>query len=205
MANCQLPPPDVMVCTGNAAANWKVFKEAYDEFATATELTGKGEEIQAATLKTVMGKECQQILSHLDLNDEDKKKPNKILEKLEEYFAPTRNVLYERYLFHSAQQQQNEIVDQYIIYLRHLAETCKFGVLHDEMLRDCLVLGCRDKCARACLFLEKECSLKKALEALQISEATQEQLKDMGGEDSPIPVSAVYHKRITKYRKTGTS
>ena len=64
-----------------------------EDFATATEEEG----IQAATLKTVMGKECRQILSRLDLSDADKKKPGTFLEKLEESFAPTRNVLYERY------------------------------------------------------------------------------------------------------------
>ena len=152
MANCQLPPPDPMVCAGNVAANWKAFKEAFNDFATATELTAKDDAIQAATLKTVMGRECRQILSRLELTDEDKKKSNKILEKLEEYFAPTRNILYERYLFHSAQQQQNETIDQYMIRLRHLAECCTFGALNDEMLRDRLVLGCRDKGAKARLF-----------------------------------------------------
>ena len=45
-----------MVCTGSVAANWKVFKEAYIDFATATQLTEKTDEIQAATLKTVMGR-----------------------------------------------------------------------------------------------------------------------------------------------------
>ena len=84
MANCQLPPQDAMVCTGNTAANWRVFKEAYNDFATATKLTGKDESIQAATLKTVMGKECRQILSRLNISDTDKKKPDKILEKLEQ-------------------------------------------------------------------------------------------------------------------------
>jgi len=198
MANCQLPPPDAMICTGNSAANWRVFKEAFNDFATTTELNKKDAAIQAATLKTLMGKECRQILSRLDLNDTDKKKPDKIIEKLEEYFVPARNVLYERYLFHSAQQQQNETVDQYIIRLRHLASNCKFGTLHDGMLRDRLVLGCRDKGARARLFREKECALTKALESLQISEATHEQLKDIEGEESSIPVSAVYHKRNAK-------
>ena len=53
----------------------------------------------------------------LELSNEDKKTANKILEKLEEYFAPTRNVLYERYLFHLAQQHPNENVDHYIIHL----------------------------------------------------------------------------------------
>jgi len=76
----------------------------------------------------------QRVSANLDLSDMDKKKPDKILEKLEEYFAPARNVLCERYLFHSAQQQQNETIDQYIIRLQHLASNCKFGALHDEML-----------------------------------------------------------------------
>ena len=119
MANCQLPPPDVMVCTGSVAENWKIFKEAYNDFATATQLTIKDNKIQAAMLKTVMGKECRQILSCLELSNEDKKKPSKILEKLEEYyFSPTKNVLCERYLFpclfHLAKQQPNKNVDQYI-------------------------------------------------------------------------------------------
>lgn len=46
----------------------------------------------------------------------------------------------------------------------------------------------------------KDCTLKKALKTLQISKATHEQLKDMGGEDNPIPINAVYqHKKGTKY------
>ena len=129
MATYQLPPPDPMVCTGDVAMNWKVFKEAYEDYATATELTTKEETIQAATLKTVMGKECRQILSRLELSEGDKKKPSKILEKLQAYFAPTRNILYERYLFHTAEQQVNETADQYMIRLRQLAEPCKFGTL----------------------------------------------------------------------------
>ena len=190
MANCQLPPPGVMVCTGNAAANWR---EVYTNFATASELTGTEEDMQAATFKTVMGKEFRQILLCLGLSDADKK-PGKILEKREECFAYTWNILYKRYLFHSAQHQVDETINQYIIHLRHLAGNCKFGALHDEMLRDCLILGCRDKGARARLFREKECLLGTGSTA--IGEATHEQLRDIGGEDSLV--SAVHHKKSTK-------
>jgi len=38
MVNCQLPPPNPMVCTGNLAENWKAFKEAFNNFTTATQL-----------------------------------------------------------------------------------------------------------------------------------------------------------------------
>ena len=54
MANSHLPLPDAMVCAGNVAMNWKVFKEAYTDFATTMQLTDKYNMIQAATLKTVI-------------------------------------------------------------------------------------------------------------------------------------------------------
>ena len=65
MATYYLPPPEPMVYR-DVAANWKVFKEAFTDYATATQLTEKEATIQAATLKTIMGKECRQILSHLE-------------------------------------------------------------------------------------------------------------------------------------------
>ena len=112
MANCQLPPPDAIICTctGNSAANWRVFlmtsppllnyslawpdrfffpptitqkrKKKRSGHVRLTDLNKKDAAIQAATLKTLMGKECRQIMSRLDLNDTDKKKPDKIIEKL---------------------------------------------------------------------------------------------------------------------------
>ena len=88
-----------------------------------------------------------------------------------------------------------------MIRLRHLAGSCNFGNLHDEMIRDRLVLGCRDKGARARLFREKDCTVQKALESLQIREATQEQLKDIGGEDKLISVHAVSTDKIKPLNK----
>ena len=73
------------------------------------------------------------------------------------------------------------------------------------MVRYHLILGCHDKGAKAWLFREKECTLKKALEALQISEATYEQLKNIGGEDNPISINTLdQHKKSAKtYGKHG--
>ena len=201
MATYQLPVPDPMQCTGDVANNWKSFKEAYTDYATTTELHKKEKAIQAATLKTVMGKECRQILARLELSEEEMKDPAVVINKLESYFEPTRNILYECFLFHAAEQQPNETVDQYIIRLRHLAETCNFQGLHDEMLRDRLVLGSRDKAARPRLFRQQECDLKTALEALRISERTQEQLKELDTEEQDNPVHALRSAAHSKKHK----
>lgn len=201
MTTYNLPAPEPMVCTGDASTNWKIFKEAYTDYAIATELSKKDKAIQAATLKTIMGKECRQILARLELSETDSTDPKIVLDKLETYFEPARNILYERYLFHGAEQQPNETIDQYIIRLRRLAETCNFQGLHDEMLRDRLVLGCRDKAARARLFRQKDCDLKTALESLRISERTLEQLKQLATEEQEVPVNVVRQDQQHKQRK----
>ena len=144
MATYQIPPPAPMECNGDVATNWKIFRDAYKDYATAAQLSDKGEEVQAATLKTIMGKECKQILNHLGLTTEELKESSTILDKLQQHFAPACN---ERYCFHSAEQQPNESVDQFVICLKQLAESCTFSALHDEMIRDHLVLGTQDRSA----------------------------------------------------------
>lgn len=86
------------------------------------------------------------------------KDPKNILGKLEDQFVATRNILYKRYVFHNMEQQPH----QFMIKLRQLAEPCKFGSLEDEMVRDRLVLGCKDSVARGRLFREKDHDLKKS-------------------------------------------
>ena len=134
-----------------------------------------------------MGKQCGQILSRLELSED----LSTILDKLESYFEPARNILYERFLFHEAEQQPNETMDQYIVRLRCLAEACNFRGLHNEMLRDRLILGSKDKAAQARLFRQRESDLKTTLEALKISKQTLEQLKQLATEEQDPPIHAL--------------
>ena len=117
------------------------------------------------------------------------KDPKIILDILQDHFVSIRNILYERYIFHNTEQQTHETIDQYLIKLRQLSEPCQFGTLEDEMVRDRLVLGCKDSAARTRLFREKSCDLKKAIESLRISEATSEQLKKIEGDGIQEPVN----------------
>ena len=70
--------------------------------------------------------------------------------------------MYERYVFHNTDQLAHETIEQFVIKLRQLAEPCQFGILEDEMVRDRLVLGCKDSTARTRFFREKDCDLKKS-------------------------------------------
>lgn len=204
MASFQIPPPSPMICRGNTELNWQNFEEAWTDYCVATELENKDAKIQVATLKTVMGQDCRTVLTGLKLSQDDRKVVIKILDSLGDHFVMKRNVLYERFMFHSAEQQPQEAVTQFMERLRKLASTCKFGDqrLEDEMVRDRLVMGCRDQGARARLFREDECTMKKAFDMLKISEATtqQLQLKVITGSDQPLQ-EVNFAK--TKYAKKG--
>ena len=189
MATYQIPAPEQMNCSGDLPTNWKIFREAYEDYLVATGLDKKDKNIQVATLKSLMGTECKKILKRLQLTDDDMKDPKIILDILQDHFVLIRNILYERYIFHNTEQQTHETIDQYLIKLCQLSEPCQFGTLEDEMVRDRLVLGCKDSAARTRLFREKSCDLKKSIESLRISEATSEQLKKIEGDGIQEPVN----------------
>ncbi|XP_072035931.1 uncharacterized protein [Amphiura filiformis] len=198
MATYQIPLPKHMICKGNLEENWKTFSEDWNDYLVATELSGKDKTIQVATLRTAMGIECRKRLKGLTLTDEQLKDPDTIIAKLKERFSPTRNVLYDRYLFFEAAQQASETIDQFLLRLTQLATPCKFEALEEQMILTRLVLGCRDQAARARLFRKSDIDLKTATEALQISESTNRQLKVVAGsEEKEINFA---RKKKTQYR-----
>ena len=93
-----------------------------------------------------MGAECKKVLNNLPgLSEDDRKKPEKIMDLLKGYFIPQKNVLYERFVFHSAVQKSGESIDEFTLRLRRLAETCEFGDIKESLIRDRLVIGTTDK------------------------------------------------------------
>lgn len=52
-----------------------------------------------------------------------------------------RNPIFERAKFNQRRQEEGEPVDSFITALHCLAEHCGYGELHDEMIRDRLVVA----------------------------------------------------------------
>ena len=104
MAQSLLQTPEKMVVEGDIAGNWQFFKDSWSNYAVATGLTEKDKKIQVATLLTVIGKECHLIYKNLPMDENERKDPNVILQKLTDHFEPTRNIIYERFMFNSCVQ-----------------------------------------------------------------------------------------------------
>ena len=118
MMYSQLPTPPPMSLKGNLAENWTFSRESCESYKIATELDKKPKPVILETLKIVLGRETYQIAKNLPVAD--RTYPDSFLQALTQHFEPQRNIIIERYLFNSA-NQENENIDQYLNRLRKLA------------------------------------------------------------------------------------
>jgi transposase InsO family protein len=178
-----LPPPSQLdIHDSNVAEKWKRFRLAWDNYSLATELNKKGENIQVATLLTIIGEDARDVYSTLNWDVEgDNAKIAPVLQKFAEYCQPRKNVPFERYRFNRRSQEPGETYDQYRTALRKLAEGCEFeAITPDEILRDRMVFGVRDDKVRERLLRESKLTLRKTDEICRAAESTVAQMKLVG-------------------------
>lgn len=84
------------------------------------------------------------ILSSFRLLEHDRKKYATVSDKYNCYFVKTEEHYFERACFNQRQQGVGEPVDDFVMDLYGLAEHCGYGVLHNETIRDRIVVGLRD-------------------------------------------------------------
>ena len=90
---------------------------------------------QRALLLYLAGPEVEKIFATLPDTGEDNDYDTAEV-KLTTYFSPKKNVLFERYVFRQACQEQNETIDQYHTCLHHLSATCDFKDADEERGRE---------------------------------------------------------------------
>lgn len=110
-----------------------------------------------------MGDEADDILKSFSLGEDDSKKYKVVKEKFDSHFVKRRNIIYERAKFNMRKQEVGEPVDSLITALYTLAEHSKYEALHDEMIRDRLVVGLLDVSLSEKLQLDAELTLEKAV------------------------------------------
>ena len=110
----------------------------------ASGLSAKAEDKQVNTLVYSMGAKAEDIFQAFSLSEEESKSYNTVNTKFESHFIKRRNTIFELAKFNRRVQQEGESVDDFIIDLYSLAEHCHYGQLHDEMVRDRIVVGIKD-------------------------------------------------------------
>ena len=172
--------------------NWKRWLQSYEIYENARELDTKTEKVQVAIFLNTIGQNAVDIFNSFDSHEIEveinKKKVNVeaktnlqwIKDRFEQYFIPKRNLTYERYIFNTRAQKDNESIDKYYTELKKLAKTCEFGELKDSLIKDRIIIGMKDTALRR-RFLqdtsEKEVTSDKLVQAIKIKEISQDQME----------------------------
>ena len=138
-----------------------------------------------------MGKDCLQTFLNLNISAEDRNNVEACITALENYFKSHRNVVYERYVFNSCEQNHGGSVDSYVTRLRKLASSCEFGTVANELIRDKLVTGLNDRGTKRKLLREKSLTLYKAVDISRSNEITSKQLEAMKSDTTAPPKEEV--------------
>ena len=181
IANVSLPQK--FDTKGKLAANWKKWVQIWKAYEIVTGLDKQPSTLRVATFITCIGPDALEIHSRLPFSsDAERENMDKVLELWQNYCIGKTNVIYERYKFNNRSQEANESIDAYTTALRTLAETCEFGSLKDDLIRDRLVCGIRDNGQRKKLLQEPKLTLEKCLDSCRAAEATKLQVQDMSSQ-----------------------
>ena len=97
------------------------------------------------------------------------------MRKFDEFFKVCKNVIFERARFNLRCQAEGESIEQFITCLYSLAESCEFAALKDELIRERIVVGIRDKALSERMQVDTHLTLDKAKREARQREAVQEQ------------------------------
>ena len=121
-------------------------------------------------------------MMYFNLLEEDGKKYKTVKDKFDDYFMVRRNTIHKRMKFNRQCQGETESVDEFITDLYALAKYCEYGGLHDELIRDRIVVGIRDAQLSEKMQMEPELTLKRAVTLARQSECVKTQQPTVRGE-----------------------
>ena len=193
MASIRLEPPERFDFKN--PDDWPRWKRRFEQFRNASGLAGEDELRQVSTLLYCLGEAADDVLTSTNINEEERQRYRSVLAKLDDYFKVRRNVIFERARFNRHNQQEGESSEQYITALYSLVETCNYGELRDEMLRDRLVVGIRDSSLSERMQMDPDLTLEKAKMLVRQREAIRKQHSATGQSAGWSPWGCVHDGR----------
>lgn len=174
-ATFSIQPPESFDFT--KPQEWDKWIRRFERFRTASNLNTSSEDNQINTLIYCMGDEADDVLRGLALTEEAKATYKGVRDAFQNFFIVKKNIIYERAKFNMRVQGESESVDAFVTALYALAEHCNYGLLHNELIRDRIVVGLRDLRLSERMQLDQDLTLESAiLKARQSEEVKRQQI-----------------------------
>ena len=177
MATTQLQPPNPF-----DFKHQQKWKRRFEQYRHASGLASRSEQRQVSTLLYCLGEQAEDVLSSTGISEDSRKNYSDVMGKFDEYFHVRKNIIFERAHFNRQNQLPDETAEEYISVLFNFIDSCNYGNLRDEMLRDRLVVGIRDVHLSEQLQMDPELTLEKTMKMVRQREAIHEHNRQLQGD-----------------------
>lgn len=186
-------PQPLEVDVGDINENFDLFTDNWNTYMIASGIDkwGPQQEVRKINiLLSIVGDKAKKKFSNFHLTEAEKTSAVRVLQLIGERIKSERNLLYDRYRFHTCNQQEEESFDTYYIRLKKILDVCKYNqnITLDDLLRDRLVFGIRDVDLKR-KFLKDDpttLTLEKLKQTCRVKETTDQQLNTLTVEDRTI-------------------
>ncbi|UYV74273.1 hypothetical protein LAZ67_11002773 [Cordylochernes scorpioides] len=157
----QIQPPETFdFSTPN---EWPKWKKRFERYLVVSGMKKKEEADKIDLFMYLMGDRADDIFRTFKFEkEEEATKIDSDLKAFDSHFCVRKNIFYERAKFNSRIQEDRKPVDEFITSLYKLADSCEFEGLHEQLIRDRIVVGVRDKALSERMQLDSELTLEKA-------------------------------------------
>ncbi|UYV69327.1 K02A2.6-like, partial [Cordylochernes scorpioides] len=171
------PPETFDFSTPN---EWPKWRKRFERYLVVSGMKKKVEADKIDLFMYLMGDRADDIFRTFKFEkEEEATKIDSVLKAFDSHFCVRKNIIYERAKFNSRIQEDREPVDEFITSLYKLADSCEFEGLHEQLIRDRIVVGVRDKALSERMQLDSELTLEKAVKMVRQQEAVRQQQVDL--------------------------
>ncbi|UYV73517.1 hypothetical protein LAZ67_10003914 [Cordylochernes scorpioides] len=159
---------------------WPKWRKRFERYLVVSGMKKKEEADKIDLFMYLMGDRADDIFRTFKFEkEEEATKIDSVLKAFDSHFCVRKNIIYERAKFNSRIQEDREPVDEFITSLYKLADSCEFEGLHEQLIRDRIVVGVRDKALSERMQLDSELTLEKAVKLVRQQEAVRQQQVDL--------------------------
>ena len=129
----------------------------------ANEISDEGNTRRAILLSSCGAPTYQLIQNLVAPGKPTDKSFSEIVALVQDHHQPLPSMIVQWFNFHTRTQKPEESVSEFVAQLRKLFEFCGFQETLEDMLRDRLVCGCKDKRLQCKLLAVKDLTFRQAL------------------------------------------
>ncbi|KAJ1211510.1 hypothetical protein NDU88_006868 [Pleurodeles waltl] len=129
---------------------------------------------------------------------------NAAMQGLDKYFAPKVCVGITRYKFFQRKQQKGESADDYVADLKKLALDCKFGSIHDDLIRDQVVVHSNNQSIQERLWINGDSPLEEIVAIVRKAEISERCVSELRATEKSVDsvYKVINHSTLKEQRSS---